>query len=187
MALSGLLGLVATGAVACGGQEVTSLPSTDPVSSNAPQFCSDAANYLTSLVPQIIPLVCEAAVSSTTVSDCATEYQACLSEASSVNTQQTNLGSTFLPDCENAVAECKVDVGQLSQCISDFGSLLVSLSNNVTPETACASSSSSTTPNNGFTNAFSNLQIPASCKSLPAGCPIGSTSVSVSSGGTTTK
>src|SRR5580658_8641931 len=97
MVFSALLGVVATGAAACGGQVVTSLPPSDPVATNAAQFCSDAESYLVGLVPSIFPLICKEAVSSTTGSQCQTDFNACMSEASAAESQSANLGTTFLP------------------------------------------------------------------------------------------
>jgi hypothetical protein len=177
LVFSALVGVVATGASACGGQVVTSLPPSDPVETNAAQFCSDAESYLVSLVPSIFPLICKEAVSSTTGSQCQSDFTTCMSAASAAESQSANLGSTFLPNCENTIAQCKVNVGQLSQCISDLGDALVALSNGITAESACAGGSTTST------NPFGNIAIPASCTSLPTGCPVVTTSVSVSGSG----
>jgi len=103
-----------------------------------------------------------------------------MSEASAAESQAGNLGSMVLPDCENTMAQCKVNVGQLSQCISDLGDALVALSNGITAESACAGGSTTTTTNN---NPFANLQPPASCTSLPTGCAVASSSVTVKGSG----
>lgn len=173
MAWTGLVGLgLVTAAVGCGGEIVTTLPSSDPVATNAAQFCSDTASYLTSLVPSIIPLACESAVTGTSGAACQTEFNNCVTEASS-EAQTIDLGSMVIPDCESSLAQCKVDVGPLSQCISDLGSALVTAANGVSSQTACSKSGSTQF------DPFANIAIPASCKSLPSGCDVGSSSVSI--------
>jgi hypothetical protein len=173
MAWTGLVGLgLVTAAVGCGGEVVTTLPSSDPVATNAAQFCSDTASYLTSLVPSIIPLICESAVTEMSGAECQTEFDTCVSEASS-EAQGIDLGSMVIPNCESSLAQCKVDIGPLSQCISDFGSALTAAASGISSQTACSGSTSTQD------NPFTHIAIPASCKSLPSGCGIVSSSVSV--------
>jgi hypothetical protein len=181
---------IVSSALGCSGSisspsSVTSLPPSVPVAENATQFCSDAVNYLVGLAPSLGGLVCAEAVQSqvsvspggpvtTGGGDCSTDYNSCLAEVASVLADasagelQSDTGM-ILGDCVTSIGNCKgATVGQVAQCIADYGSSIVSLSNSLTETSVCSG------------KPFQYPTTPPSCNALPSSCGFGgSSSVSV--------
>jgi hypothetical protein len=150
---------------------VTDLPSSDPVTSNTGQFCSDLKTYVLKVLPSVAPLFC--AAESQGSSSCATDYPLCTALVSDIASSDggASIVANDLTSCETDIAKCQgVTVGQLSQCISDYASALQSAASGITPQTACGK----TTP--GLPSE------PASCTALPASCAIVTSVVTVSTG-----
>jgi hypothetical protein len=165
----------------CGGNSVTSLPSSDDVATDAAQFCGDVANYIASNESSLLPFEC-AGVGSVSLpgtggspapntAQCEASFNSCISEASSVDSGALSAGLStgFVPDCTASISKCAgVTVGQASQCISDFVSAWSAAASTVTASSACSGTPAPEPAN------------PASCSSLPSTCKIGASSVSVS-------
>jgi hypothetical protein len=188
-----VVSVIVSGTFACsgspvgGGSAVTSLPSSDPVTSDTTQLCSDVVNYLTGLSPSLAGLDCanqveaQASIAAGGVpvmpsgAECRTEYETCRSavgtaDASAVQSATSSLAS----GCSSSLAKCQgATVGQVATCIADLGDALVAVSSSATEDAVCS----------GKTSSFPSPALPASCKALPADCPLAQSSVTVSSGG----
>jgi copper chaperone CopZ len=184
---------IAYAASACSGSEVggasvvTSLPSSDPVTSDATQLCSDIVTYLTGLSPSLAGLDCANQVEAQesiaaggapvmpSGTGCRNEYETCLSavdgaDASAVQSAMSSLAS----GCASSLAKCQgATVGQVATCIADLGNALVAVSSSATEDAVCS----------GKTSSFPYPAPPASCTALPSDCPLAQSSVTISSGG----
>jgi hypothetical protein len=143
---------------------VTSLPSSDPVATNAMQFCSDTVTYLEQHLSEIAPSNCATGEGLPNVGECEGEYNACIAASSGVDASTVNseLG-LLLAGCNSKLSGCQgVNVGQVAQCIADIVGAQIAASSTITATTACANGKAPVPPAD-----------PASCVGLPSDCRIG--------------
>jgi hypothetical protein len=166
--IGGLVATVVLGAPACSGSNdasgVTSLPSSDPVASNASQFCADTVTYLEHHLSAIAPSNCATGQGLPDVAVCQGEYNACIAASNGVDASavSSQLG-VLLAGCNTKLSACQgVDVGQVAQCIADVVSAQITASSTITAQTACAGGKAPAPPAN-----------PQSCATLPSDCRIG--------------
>jgi hypothetical protein len=149
---------------------VTTLPASDPVASDADQFCSDLTSYVVGVIPSLAPLICAESVQG---ANCENEYSACVAGYSAALASDGGAASLTgaFKNCPSSVAACKgVTVGQISQCVSDEVNAIQTASNAITEQSACGG------------NKVTFPSKPASCSALPAACAsFGTSMVSVGS------
>jgi hypothetical protein len=161
LALGSALGCSSSNSVT---SPVTSLPSSDPVATNAMKFCADTVAYLEQNLSAIAPSNCATGAGLPSVEECEGQYNACIAASSNVDASAVNEGlGVLLAGCNGKLSSCKgVDVGPVAQCIADIVSAEIAASRSINAQSACANGKAPPPPGD-----------PASCASLPTDCRIG--------------